>query len=50
MSDSVQQILERAHREEYSQILATLINGFGDFDLAEEALQDAFLTAVKDWT
>lgn len=50
MTDSIQEILERVHQEEYSQILATLIGGFGDFDLAEEALQDAFLAAVKDWT
>jgi RNA polymerase sigma-70 factor, ECF subfamily len=36
------------HRE-YGRILATLIRLVGDFDLAEEAVQDAFATAVERW-
>jgi RNA polymerase sigma-70 factor (ECF subfamily) len=41
--------LERAFREDSARALATLIRLLGDFDLAEEALQDAFATAVAAW-
>jgi RNA polymerase sigma-70 factor (ECF subfamily) len=37
------------HRREYGQLLATLIGWLGDFELAEEALQDAFLAALEHW-
>src|SRR5215210_3212385 len=43
------QVLERVHRQEYGQLLATLIGWLGDLELAEEALQDAFLAAVEHW-
>jgi RNA polymerase sigma-70 factor (ECF subfamily) len=43
------QTIERLHRQEYGQLLATLIGWLGDFDLAEEAVQDAFLAAVEHW-
>jgi RNA polymerase sigma-70 factor (ECF subfamily) len=39
----------RAFREERAAVLATLIRHVGDFDLAEEALQDAFAKAVETW-
>jgi RNA polymerase sigma-70 factor (ECF subfamily) len=42
-------LLERVHRQEYGQLLATLIGWLGDFELAEEALQDAFLAAMERW-
>ncbi len=41
--------LERIFRDERPKALATLIRLLGDFDLAEEALQEAFLTAVERW-
>ena len=41
--------LERTFREESARALATLIRLLGDFDLAEEVLQDAFATAVSAW-
>ena len=41
--------LDRIHRQEYGQLLATLIGWLGDFELAEEALQDAFLAALQHW-
>ncbi|HVA26496.1 MAG TPA: RNA polymerase sigma factor [Chloroflexota bacterium] len=41
--------LERAFREEYGRILATLIRILGDFDLAEECLQDAAVSALDHW-
>jgi RNA polymerase sigma-70 factor (ECF subfamily) len=43
------QAVERAFREERAAVLATLIGHVGDFDLAEEAVQDAFAAAVADW-
>jgi RNA polymerase sigma-70 factor, ECF subfamily len=33
--------IEKTFREEYSRVLAALISQFDDFDLAEDALQDA---------
>jgi RNA polymerase sigma-70 factor (ECF subfamily) len=42
--------LERVHRQEYGQLLATLIGWCGDFELAEDALQDAFVEAAEHWT
>jgi RNA polymerase sigma-70 factor (ECF subfamily) len=40
---------ERIFRERSGQVLATLIRVLGDFDLAEDALQEAFLTALERW-
>jgi RNA polymerase sigma-70 factor (ECF subfamily) len=37
------------YRSESRRVLATLIRVLGDFDLAEEALQDAFAAAAQDW-
>jgi RNA polymerase sigma-70 factor (ECF subfamily) len=42
-------LIERVHRQEYGQLLATLISWTGDLEMAEEALQDAFLAAVEHW-
>ncbi|HKE59251.1 MAG TPA: RNA polymerase sigma factor [Pyrinomonadaceae bacterium] len=41
--------LELVFREEYGRIIASLIRLSGSFDLAEESLQEAFATAVKNW-
>ena len=49
MNDITLHIIEQVHRQEYGQLLATLIGWLGDFELAEEALQDAFMTAVEHW-
>jgi RNA polymerase sigma-70 factor (ECF subfamily) len=40
---------EKLHREESGRILSTLIGMLGDFDLAEEALQEAYATALQKW-
>jgi len=40
---------EELFRVESRRVLATLIRLLGDFDLAEEALQDAFTAAVERW-
>jgi len=37
------------YREQYGRILATLIRVLGDFDVAEEALQEAFAAALEQW-
>jgi RNA polymerase sigma-70 factor, ECF subfamily len=41
--------LERTFREEWSRVLAVLIGFLGDFDLAEEAAQEAFAIAAARW-
>jgi len=41
--------LEKVFREEYGRIIATLIRISGSFDLAEEALQEAFTSAASKW-
>ena len=41
--------IERFYREEFGRILATLIRVLGDFDLAEDAAQEAFASAVEQW-
>ncbi len=41
--------VEHVFRREYGRIIASLIRACGDFDLAEEALQDAFVQALDRW-
>lgn len=41
--------VDRIYREESRRVLATLIRLLGDFDLAEEALHDAFAAAIAQW-
>ncbi len=41
--------IESVYRAESRRVLATLIRLLGDFDLAEEALQEAFAAAVEKW-
>ena len=41
--------IERVFRAEYGRSVAVLIRIFGDIDIAEEAVQDAFTTAVRRW-
>jgi RNA polymerase sigma-70 factor (ECF subfamily) len=45
----VQSEITRLYREHYGRILATLIRALGNFELAEDALQDAFAAAVEQW-
>lgn len=42
-------LVEQVYREQSRRILATLIRLLGDFDLAEEALHEAFFVAVERW-
>jgi RNA polymerase sigma-70 factor, ECF subfamily len=41
--------LDRIYRDEYGRILATLIRLLGDFDIAEDAVQEAFAVALEQW-
>jgi RNA polymerase sigma-70 factor (ECF subfamily) len=41
--------IERTYRESSGRAVATLIRFFGDIDLAEEAVQDAFTVAAERW-
>ena len=41
--------VEAVYRSDWGRIVATLIRFFGDFDLAEEAAQEAFAVAVDQW-
>jgi RNA polymerase sigma-70 factor (ECF subfamily) len=41
--------MERVFREEHGRAVAVLVRVFGDLDVAEEAVQDAFTAAVQRW-
>ena len=41
--------VERVFRQEYGRAVAVLVGVFGDIDVAEEAVQDAFAAAVQRW-
>jgi RNA polymerase sigma-70 factor (ECF subfamily) len=48
-ADPVSDAITRAYRDERAIVLATLIRQAGDFQLAEDAVQDAFEAAVTAW-
>jgi RNA polymerase sigma-70 factor (ECF subfamily) len=48
-AEQLSERLEAVYRSDSRQILATLIRLLGDFDLAEDALHDAFRAAVEQW-
>jgi RNA polymerase sigma-70 factor, ECF subfamily len=41
--------IERVFRQEYGRAVAVLVRVFGNIDIAEEAVQDAFTAAVERW-
>src|ERR1700749_4184898 len=49
MTEDLRELLDDVYRSESRRILATLIRLLGDFDLAEEALHDAFIAAMEQW-
>ena len=49
MSDPVQAAVDAVYVAESRRVLATLIRLLGDFDLAEEALHEAFRAALEQW-
>jgi RNA polymerase sigma-70 factor, ECF subfamily len=48
-SDDIRELLDSVYRVESGRILATLIRLLGDFDLAEEAMHEAFAAALSAW-
>ena len=48
-ADSIREALDRIYHSESRRILATLIRLLGDFDVAEDALHDAFAAAAEQW-
>ncbi|KAA2255957.1 RNA polymerase sigma factor [Solihabitans fulvus] len=49
MTVEVDAAVAQAFRDEWGQVVATLIRITGDWDLAEECAQDAFAQAVRNW-
>ncbi|HTS95725.1 MAG TPA: RNA polymerase sigma factor [Streptosporangiaceae bacterium] len=49
MPDVDQAAIERVFRAEYGRAVAVLTGTFGDIDLAEESVQDAFAVAIERW-
>src|SRR5947209_14582450 len=48
-ADRARERVDAVYRSDSRRVLATLIRLLGDFDLAEDALQDAFAAAVEQW-
>ena len=49
-AEHIRQVVDDVYRSESRRVFATLIRLLGDFDLAEEALHEAFAAAVEQWT
>src|SRR5436190_12001463 len=45
----VRKVVDSVYRSESRRVFATLIRLLGDFDLAEEAMHDAFTSAMEQW-
>jgi RNA polymerase sigma-70 factor (ECF subfamily) len=50
MPPDVAETVDRVYRAEWGRIVAALIHQLGDFDLAEEVAQDAFVAALDQWS
>ena len=48
-TEQIRELLDSLYRVDSGRILATLIRLLGDFDLAEEAMHEAFATALSQW-
>jgi len=49
MISTANEIVDQVYRSDWGRIVATLIGAYGDFDLAEDAAQEAFAAAVHQW-
>src|ERR1041385_4983034 len=49
MPQSVDAAVASVYHSDWGRIVATLIGHFGDFEVAEEAAQEAFTAAVDQW-
>jgi RNA polymerase sigma-70 factor (ECF subfamily) len=50
MPPDVAEAVDRVYRAEWGRVVAALIHQLGDFDLAEEVAQDAFVAALDQWS
>src|ERR1700758_2681711 len=48
-TEQIRELLDSLYRVDSGRILATLIRLLGDFDLAEEAMHEAFAAALRVW-
>src|SRR3954452_24190161 len=48
-TDNIRDAVDNIYRAESRRVFATLVRLLGDFDLAEEALHDAFAAAINQW-
>src|SRR5579862_4815657 len=48
-AEQAREAVDMVYRAESRRVLATLIRLLGDFELAEEAMHDAFTSAVEQW-
>ncbi|WDT74542.1 MAG: sigma factor [Candidatus Manganitrophus sp.] len=48
-AEKMREVVDGVYRTDSRRVLATLIRLLGDFDLAEEAMHDAFAAAVEQW-
>jgi RNA polymerase sigma-70 factor, ECF subfamily len=49
-TEQLRRLVDEVYQTESRRVFATLIRLLGDFDLAEDALHDAFTAALKQWT
>src|ERR1044072_2954132 len=49
MLPNINTAVDALYRTDWGRIVATLIRHFGDFEVAEEAAQEAFTVAVDQW-
>ena len=49
MMPNAAEVVDRVYQAEWGRIVAALIRQLGDFDLAEEVAQDAFVAALDQW-
>ena len=49
MTNDPRATIEAVYRQEHGRVLAALISQLGDFELAEDALQDALVAALTVW-
>src|SRR6188508_299953 len=50
MPPDAAEAVDQVYRAEWGRIVAALIHQLGDFDLAEEVAQDAFVAALDQWS
>ncbi|MFG0265615.1 MAG: sigma factor, partial [Rhodopirellula sp. JB055] len=48
-AQAVSNQIDRIYRTESRKVFATLVRVLGDFDVAEEAMHDAFAAAMENW-